>query len=233
MLARIHASVERERTFVSDASHELRTPLAVLRTELELIGRERPTGGALQTAISSAIEETDRLSQLADDLLLLARADDNQLAIDPSPPGCLRAPASGRRPCTPAAKRRPQTDRPSTRQTTLTSSPIKTVPAKPSTTSSRTPCATRTRTSISAHAENGAVVAAACDRRRPRLPTRLPTPRVETLRPRRHRAHRRRLWPGTRDRANDRRSARRSSPRNERCGRRRRRLDHVADRTAS
>jgi signal transduction histidine kinase len=84
MLTRIHASVERERTLVSDASHELRTPLAVLRTELELIGRERPTGPALQTAISSAIEETDRLSQLADDLLLLARADDHQLAIDPS-----------------------------------------------------------------------------------------------------------------------------------------------------
>ena len=77
-------TVERERTLVSDASHELRTPLAVLRTELELIGRERPTGPALQTAISSAIEETDRLSQLADDLLLLARADDHQLTINPS-----------------------------------------------------------------------------------------------------------------------------------------------------
>jgi two-component system OmpR family sensor kinase len=84
MLTRIHTSVERERTLVSDASHELRTPLAVLRTELELIGRERPTGPALQIAISSAIEETDRLSQLADDLLLLARADDHQLTIDPS-----------------------------------------------------------------------------------------------------------------------------------------------------
>jgi two-component system OmpR family sensor kinase len=84
MLARIRSSVERERTFVSDASHELRTPLAVLRTELELIGRERPVGRALQRAIGSAIEETDRLSQLADDLLLLARADDHQLAIHPS-----------------------------------------------------------------------------------------------------------------------------------------------------
>jgi signal transduction histidine kinase len=81
MLARIGASVQRERTLVSDASHELRTPLAVLRTELELIGRERPAGPALQHAVGSAIEETDRLSQLAEDLLLLARADDHQLAI--------------------------------------------------------------------------------------------------------------------------------------------------------
>lgn len=84
MLARVHASVERERTLVSDASHELRTPLAVLRTELELIGRDRPAGVALQDAVRSAIEETDRLSQLADDLLLLARADDHRLTIAPS-----------------------------------------------------------------------------------------------------------------------------------------------------
>jgi two-component system OmpR family sensor kinase len=84
MLARIRSSVQRERTLVSDASHELRTPLAVLRTELELIARERPAGPALQSAIGSAIEETDRLSRLTDDLLLLARADDQQLAIDPS-----------------------------------------------------------------------------------------------------------------------------------------------------
>jgi signal transduction histidine kinase len=84
MLTRIHASVERERTLVSDASHELRTPLTMLRAELELIGRERPAGAALETAVDSAIEETDRLSQLADDLLLLARADHQQLAVAPS-----------------------------------------------------------------------------------------------------------------------------------------------------
>jgi two-component system, OmpR family, sensor kinase len=84
MLTRVHTSVERERRLVSDASHELRTPLAVLRTELELIGRERPTGPALQRAISSTIEETDRLNRLAEDLLLLARADEQQLALGPS-----------------------------------------------------------------------------------------------------------------------------------------------------
>jgi signal transduction histidine kinase len=81
MLSRIHASVARERTFVSDASHEMRTPLAMLRTELELIARDRPTGPALQSAAGSAIEEIDRLTQLADDLLLLARADDHRLAL--------------------------------------------------------------------------------------------------------------------------------------------------------
>ncbi len=82
MLNRVHASVERERTLVSDASHELRTPLTVLRAELELIARDQPTGTALQSAIDSTIQETDRLSQLADDLLLLERADNDQLATD-------------------------------------------------------------------------------------------------------------------------------------------------------
>jgi signal transduction histidine kinase len=81
MLARIQESVARERTFVSDASHELRSPLAALRTELELLARERPTGEALTDASRSAIEETDRLARLADDLLLLSRADDNSFAL--------------------------------------------------------------------------------------------------------------------------------------------------------
>jgi signal transduction histidine kinase len=81
MLERVDNAVARERTLVADASHELRSPLAVLRTELELLGRERPTGEALQQAVGSAIEETDRLSRLADDLLLLARADDRQLGL--------------------------------------------------------------------------------------------------------------------------------------------------------
>jgi two-component system, OmpR family, sensor kinase len=84
MLARIQTSVVRERTFVSDASHEVRSPLAVLRTELELIGRERPSGLALEAAIRSGIEETDRLRRIADDLLTLARADDHVLTIQAS-----------------------------------------------------------------------------------------------------------------------------------------------------
>lgn len=81
MLARVHASVARERTFVSDTSHELRSPMAMLRTELELIAPEQPAGGALRRAVGSAIEETDRLSRLADALLLLARAEDRKLTV--------------------------------------------------------------------------------------------------------------------------------------------------------
>ena len=83
-LARIEAPVHRERALVADVSHELRTPLAILRAELELIALERPTGQELQTAIDSAIDETDRLTGIADDLLLLARADHDGLVLERS-----------------------------------------------------------------------------------------------------------------------------------------------------
>jgi signal transduction histidine kinase len=81
MLARLEAAFERERTFVSDASHELRTPLAVLKTELELaLGRGR-SHEELEAALASAVEETDRLIQLAEDLLVIARFDQGRLPV--------------------------------------------------------------------------------------------------------------------------------------------------------
>jgi signal transduction histidine kinase len=81
MLARLEAGVARERGFVADASHELRTPLAMLRTELELVARDRPIGTALDDAVASAIAETDRLARLTEDLLVLARADRSRLPV--------------------------------------------------------------------------------------------------------------------------------------------------------
>jgi two-component system, OmpR family, sensor kinase len=81
MLARLEAALQRERGFVSDASHELRTPLSILRTELELALREGRSEGELKLAVRSAAEETDRLSQLAEDLLVLARSDQNELRL--------------------------------------------------------------------------------------------------------------------------------------------------------
>jgi heavy metal sensor kinase len=81
MLARLEEAFQRERTFASDASHELRTPLAVLKTELELaIGRGR-SRDELEAALRSAVEETDRLVQLAEDLLVIARFDQGRLPV--------------------------------------------------------------------------------------------------------------------------------------------------------
>ncbi|MGY1633624.1 sensor histidine kinase [Geodermatophilus sp. SYSU D01186] len=74
LLDRIADARLREREFTADASHELRTPLAILRAELEL-ARQHAGPGRLAGALDSALEETDRLGHLVDDLLLLARAD--------------------------------------------------------------------------------------------------------------------------------------------------------------
>jgi two-component system OmpR family sensor kinase len=81
MLTRLEAAFARERAFVSDASHELRTPLAILRTELELALRRGRSVEELEAALRSAAEETDRLSQLAEDLLVIARSDQGRLPL--------------------------------------------------------------------------------------------------------------------------------------------------------
>jgi heavy metal sensor kinase len=81
MLARLEAALERERSFVDDASHELRTPLALHKTELELALRYAKTPEEMRVAIASAIVEVDRLSALAEDLLVLARSQQGKLAL--------------------------------------------------------------------------------------------------------------------------------------------------------
>jgi signal transduction histidine kinase len=81
MLARLQSAFARERAFVADASHELRTPLAILKAELELAAREGRSSEELSAAVRSAVEEVDRLSRLAEDLLVLARADEGRLPV--------------------------------------------------------------------------------------------------------------------------------------------------------
>jgi signal transduction histidine kinase len=82
MLDRLETAFEHERRFVADASHELRTPLALLRTELELALRHPRSRAELEEALRSAAEETDRLTALAADLLLIARADQGGLPVN-------------------------------------------------------------------------------------------------------------------------------------------------------
>lgn len=81
MLARLEQALERERRFVDDASHELRTPLGILRTELELALRRARTREELEAALRSAAEESERLTTLAEDLLVLARSDRGLLPV--------------------------------------------------------------------------------------------------------------------------------------------------------
>jgi two-component system OmpR family sensor kinase len=81
MLGRLESAFARERSFVADASHELRSPLSVLKTELELALRGGRTKEELEEALRSAADETDRLAQLAEDLLVIARSDEGRLPI--------------------------------------------------------------------------------------------------------------------------------------------------------
>src|SRR5262249_46384728 len=85
MLGRLEAALERERDFVADAGHELRTPLALLRTELELALHQARTANELRGAVRRSSHEADRLAQLAEDLLLLARTDRGQLLLRHEP----------------------------------------------------------------------------------------------------------------------------------------------------
>ena len=81
MVVRLEDGLRRERTFVADASHELRTPLTQLKMELELMRQERPEGDEFDAAIEAAVGDTDRLSALSEDLLVLARADRDRLPV--------------------------------------------------------------------------------------------------------------------------------------------------------
>jgi heavy metal sensor kinase len=82
LLGRVEAAVARERRVVSDASHELRTPLTTLRAEVDLALRGNRDAGELRAALESAAEEAERMTRLADDLLVLARADQGRLPLN-------------------------------------------------------------------------------------------------------------------------------------------------------
>ena len=81
MLERLRRSFERERRFVADASHELRTPIAVLKAELEAALRTGDYGPEVRAALVAGVDACDHLAQLAEDLLVLARAADGRLPV--------------------------------------------------------------------------------------------------------------------------------------------------------
>ena len=81
LLGRLEDALDRERRFVADASHELRTPLALLKAEIELALEGPDAPSLLRSALHSAGGEVDRLIQLAEDLLQLARLEGGRLPV--------------------------------------------------------------------------------------------------------------------------------------------------------
>ena len=81
MLGRIEDARLRERQFTADASHELRTPLAILRAEVELARGHVRRDPQLRESLDSALEECDRLTDLVDGLLQVARAEAHRMDV--------------------------------------------------------------------------------------------------------------------------------------------------------
>lgn len=73
LLTRLEQALTREKQFTSDASHELRTPLAVLRGTLEVLIRKPRTSEEYVEKIKMALGSIDRMSEMIDQLLSLAR----------------------------------------------------------------------------------------------------------------------------------------------------------------
>ena len=83
MLERLERAFARQRDFVSDASHELRTPLAVLRAQVELLGRESDER-ARHEDTRLLLRRLDEMDRLVDDMLTLAGAEAGRL-VQPRP----------------------------------------------------------------------------------------------------------------------------------------------------
>jgi signal transduction histidine kinase len=78
MLGRLADASERHRHFISDASHELRSPVATIRSLAE-VASEHPDSMSVKGLATTVLAEERRLESLVDDLLLLARADEDTL----------------------------------------------------------------------------------------------------------------------------------------------------------
>ncbi len=85
-LAAQRESLRRQREFAADASHELRTPLTVIRASVDDLERHRTAPvETVGNALADIRDEVDQLTNMVDDLLLLARSDSGALALERLP----------------------------------------------------------------------------------------------------------------------------------------------------
>ena len=73
----IEEAHDQQQRFIADASHELRTPLTSIRAQLEVALRKNLEQAEMKKVVKSSIEEVDRLVDLSDSLLLLAKSEES------------------------------------------------------------------------------------------------------------------------------------------------------------
>ncbi len=84
-LGRLEGSFAQMRRFTADVSHQLRTPLTAIRSVGEVGLREHRDEASYRTIVGSMLEEADRLASLVDRLLMLSRAETEQLTVSAEP----------------------------------------------------------------------------------------------------------------------------------------------------
>lgn len=82
MIDRLEDAFVRLKRFSGDVSHELRTPIAVIRGEAELALRRIRTPEEYQTTLATIVKESENMSGIVEDLLLLARAQGQSIELD-------------------------------------------------------------------------------------------------------------------------------------------------------
>ena len=82
---RLERSFAQAMRFSSDASHELKTPLTIMRGEIESALRTEVDNPRIEGLLDSLLHQTQRLSDIAENLLLLSRADAGALTLKKEP----------------------------------------------------------------------------------------------------------------------------------------------------
>lgn len=82
LLQRVENGIQREKQFTADASHEIRTPLTAIRGTLEVLVRKQREPAQYEEKIGRVIREVDRLNAMLDQLLQLARLENNSIPVN-------------------------------------------------------------------------------------------------------------------------------------------------------
>lgn len=85
MLGKLEYAFVSQRQFIEDLTHELKTPLAVLKGELEVALKRARSKEEYESLLRSNLEEVNRIIRIAEDLLFLARFDNNAVILENKP----------------------------------------------------------------------------------------------------------------------------------------------------